>query len=452
MDFDDFSDFDNDNDFNSNDLNNNNHEIKKNKTKSFDFITLIISIIAGIIGYFISNLVFNAISDSLWSPLAIGIRFAVFFLILAVVIFVYSIINGNQNDGGKNLIVLIGVLVGVLLLGTLFEFIYELNFFDTNFIYRDPTSYVFIIDNSGSMSTNDPEALRYEAIEEIIEDKDDNFPYAVYSFSDSVVCQRAVAPKSDGLGKLHAVNSGNTHIRGTLDQLLEDYENGNINGLGDNPKFLLLSDGQANDIGMFQSLSSTLKGYVKNNITISTVGLGSVDDDLMQEIADETGGVYISVDDADDLEDAMENAITQTSDDKYKRTFFTYRNVAKLDFLYALMRIIFTAILGFIISMSMLFATGKDDDSSMIMITSIITSIIAGLLLELGINALHLSTSIISLIYMILVASVFINNTNINVNINRTEEYKGQRYQSQINHELEVKNKENDFNDKNIGF
>ncbi|MCD8029200.1 MAG: VWA domain-containing protein [Erysipelotrichaceae bacterium] len=384
--------------------------------KQFDYKTLIVSMIASIVGMIISNKVYNSLD--IWRPLAIGIRIFVFVCIVMIGVFVYSWINGNLSFSnlsiGMNAGLLAVGLIVVLLVSTLFEGIYEIDFVANT--YTEPTSYVFIIDNSGSMSTNDPDALRYTAIEDIISNKDDTFPYAIYSFNDSVTCIRELAAKSEGLDDYEPVNSGGTAIKETLQQLLSDYKDGTLTGLGDHPKFLLLSDGYATDIGIFSNVSSTLKSYAKSNIVISTVGLGETDEDLMQQIALSTGGVYIDIDGASDLESAMATAITDTSDELYKRHFFKYRHVLSLDSLYALMRIIFTTMIGLLISILSLFATGRDNDKKIVIISGMITSLIGSLLLEIGINKLGLPASIMSILYFLLVGAVCINHETIETN------------------------------------
>ena len=104
----------------------------------------------------------------------------------------------------------------------------------------------------------------------------------------------------------------------------------------------------------------------------------------------------------------MQQAMNETSDNKYARTFYTYRNVPSLDFLYAAMRIVFTAILGILISSAMLFATGKGEDDQLILLTSVITGVLAGIILEIGINLFYIPPIIIRYLYFILIALTFI--------------------------------------------
>lgn len=391
---------------------------RRHTSNQLDIPILICSLVAGLVGYLISGFVYTIIKELMWSPLAVGISFMIFAIVFIIIMVVVSLLSENlgyhiskHHDGGQITLALLAIIVLSLLLGTLFEFIYEIDMFSEQDKYLEPTSYVFIIDNSGSMGGmggNDEEGLRYSAIEQIISKKDSSFPYAVYSFGDYVNVERALAPVSSGNNEFQPEANGGTNMKLALQTVFDDYENGLKDQMGNAPKVLLLSDGYAGDIGWFSSIDKLMKSYAKNNITISTVGLGSPDDTLMQQIADATGGVYISVDDVELLEDSMANAITQNSEDRYARTLYTQRNVPKLDFVYGLMRVLFTAILGIMISCAMLFATGKGEDSELIVLSSVITGIIGGLLMELGINLLGISPAIIKILYFLLVASTYV--------------------------------------------
>ena len=388
---------------------------ERKTTSELDKVTLIISIIVGLAGCLAASLVYRLIRGDLWSPLAVGISFMVFAIVFIVVMCIVSMVNDNlsyhvskHHDGGKIALALGAVSLLALILGILFEWIYEIDFFGKPGGYQEPTSYVFLIDNSGSMETSDPDGLRYQAIPKIIETQDADFLYAVYSFNNGVKEERALAPVSAGNNEYTPVNSGGTQIRETLKVMYRDYEKELKSQLGDAPKFLLLSDGYATDIGFFSSINGILRDYAETPITISTVGLGDTDDTLMQQIADDTGGVYLSVDHVDQLEQSMQQAMEESGENKYARTLYTYRNVPGLDFLYGIMRILFTAILSIMISASMLFATGKGEDDRMILLSSAVTGILAGAVLELGINILCLPSLLIRYMYYMLTALTFV--------------------------------------------
>lgn len=388
---------------------------KRKTTSELDKATLVISVIVGGVGCLAASLVYRLIWGVLWSPLAVGISFIVFAFVFIAVMCIVSMVNDNlgyhvskYHDGGKIALALVVVILLAFILGILFEWLYEIDFFGKPQGYQEPTSYVFLIDNSGSMKTSDPNGLRYQAIQKIIEAKDADFPYAVYSFNNGIKEERTLVPVSAGNNEFEPVNSGGTQMRSALKSLYRDYEKGLKSQLGDAPKFLLLSDGYATDIGLFSSINGILRNYAKTPITISTVGLGDADDALMQQIADDTGGVYLSVDHVDQLEQSMQQAMEENGDNKYARTLYTYRNVPGLDLLYGIMRILFTAVLSVLLSASMLFATGKGEDDQLILRSSAVTGILAGAVLELGINFLYLPPLLVRYLYYILTALTFI--------------------------------------------
>ena len=386
---------------------------KVDRRVGIDTSVLAASIIAGIIGLVISGIIYGFLKEILWSSVAVGLSFAVFGLIF---ILCMSIIKAQQNSekngnyNGNEKTPLIFLIAGALFLGTLFEFIYEQNFFAQGRGYQEPTSYIFLIDNSGSMSSSDPQAIRYDAIGRIVSKQADDFPYAVYGFSNGTWVQRELAPAYEGVGELDSSPGGGTEIKGALETFYSEYENGLKDRLGDAPKVLLLSDGVATDIGIFSSIDKTLDKYSKADLPVSTVGLGSgVDEELMQRIADETGGVFVSSADIDNLEEAMQNAISKYSDDRYARTLYTHRRVPSLDILYALMRIVFMAILSTGISMSMvLVVADTQKDKDLVSFSSVITGVLAGLIIELAINLLNLPPSIIRVIFFVLTALTFV--------------------------------------------
>ena len=78
-------------------------------------------------------------------------------------------------EGGISAIMLVILFAATLLL----EFLYELGGGITTY---KPTSYIFVIDDSSSMVSNDPYNERVSAIKEIMERE--RIPYAVYKFSD----------------------------------------------------------------------------------------------------------------------------------------------------------------------------------------------------------------------------------------------------------------------------
>lgn len=364
------------------------------------FITVIVGIVAWVIGINIYSFEANIIA----MPLLIGIIFLILYLFLIVTIFAYSISTGifeeniitgsSQLSSSGFLIIIIGVLVFGL--SILFQWIYGMNY--TNEV-QQPTAFIFVIDDSGSMAENDPQQLRYNAISSVLENVDPDFPYMIYGFSNDVEIISGMIPASNGIPRITGDSTGGTSIRAALDKVIQDKISGVWDG-GTSPKVILLTDGYATDIGLFKSIHGVLKTYVKNRISISTVGLGDVDESLMNKIAKMTGGVYIDVSDASGLAEAMSSAATQYT----SRDLLSTRYTTNLNLLYAVLRIIFISILGVIIGFATAVAYGVQESSTLIVVSSAIKSVVGAILMEVCTDVMGFSDKIIWLVLWILIS------------------------------------------------
>lgn len=374
--------------------------------KSFDITLFISSLIAGLAAWLIGWILYVILIEKIPTPLLIGVEFLMLYIILTGTVMIVSYVNGSLDDvifflDGMIQIVLALVIGGILIFGisVLFQFIYGLN---SETVNVEPTSYIFVIDDSGSMESNDPENLRYKAIEEVLEDMPNDFPYMIYRFSDNVEIVRNMAPVSDGIGKISVTNSGGTRIKAALEQIYEDYGNG-VWSDSVAPKIILLTDGYAQDMGFLMPYGGTLKKFAKAHISISTVGLGQVDMKLMQRIADATNGVFLNVSDAGLFKDAMGEAAVRYSSD---RDLLSYRNMREKNWVYAFLRIVFLTILGTFVGVMMIFASTKEDDALLILISSIGKSLIGSIFMELGIQVIGIPWQVMWLVYWWLVASL----------------------------------------------
>lgn len=362
-----------------------------------------ITVIVGIVAWLIGRAMYAALINTMPRPVLIGLIFAVFFLILALVVFLISSSRGifeeNLLTGGGAGSMLLMIVVGAVVifaLGTLFQWIYGLNLKQKTV---EPTSYVFLIDDSGSMESSDPTGERYTAINQVLDGMDDSFPYMVYSFSSGNEIVKDMAPISAGVTPLSGLNEGGTEIRGVLEQVISDYKNGVWDG-GDSPRVILLTDGYATDIGLFRSINSVLKEYSGAHISVSTVGLGYVDESLLKKIADSTGGVYIDVSQASDLSAAMGEAATSYTD----RDLLSTRYVASMNGFYAFLRILFLTILGAAIGCGIALVYGYEESLPLTMIASGVTAVLGALIMELGCNAVGASDKWMWLLLWILIA------------------------------------------------
>lgn len=172
---------------------------------------------------------------------------------------------------------------------------------------------VFAIDSSGSMSSNDPNELRKDAVKSFIDtllEKDkgavvdfDSFARVVVSLTSDKQALKVAVDTIDDFGGTNIYNALNT----ALDEVLK----------GQNSKkyVILLTDGEGtwND--------SALQRAIDNEVTVYTIGLGSsIDVALLQKIANQTGGKYFHASTADELDDRFGDVADDTTGDGGKDT------------------------------------------------------------------------------------------------------------------------------------
>lgn len=363
-------------------------------TTKFNVPMFITSTLAGALSWFPCGMVYTLLKEQIARPLLIGLIFGIFVLITALAVFAVSVATGTfekdlvtGGDSGRAIGILAIILVLLMGLAALFQWLYSLR---GGVKGGDPTAYVFLIDDSGSMSTNDPDQLRYDAINDVLDEVDEDFPYMIYSFSDKVTLLREMQPVSVGAADLtYPDNGGQTAIRGVLERALSDYEDGVWKG-GRLPKVVLLSDGLPTDFTQYSDLEDTLESYSDNGIIISTVGLGDADEPLMTWIANSTGGVYVDIDDASRLGEAMSSAAVLSMQDDLLTTRVSGGN---LGVLWGFLRVLFLTVLGVAIGLTLGVAYGQLDSMQLILVSSIVKSLIGALLLELFTSAFPFHTS-----------------------------------------------------------
>ena len=352
---------------------------------------LILTILVGVVMQLVGDVIYQKFLFAIPRPLLIGLLFLLLSTVLVAVIHITSFRRGYYQDSiledilpfENQLVVLAVLLVIIFLVATLFQFLYGLGGVRKG---GAPTSYVFVIDDSGSMEANDPDQVRYHAVDEILEKHDDSFPYMVYGFASDVHLLRKMAPKSEGQETLAGKAEGGTSIKGALKRVISDYKTKKWSG-EKRPRVVLLTDGAATDMTLRSSINGVLKDYRTQGISVSTVGLGSVDTKMMERIARGTGGVFISVKDASKLTNAMSSAAVLQSE----RDLVTTRYTDHLNILYAIMRIVFLAILGLLIGLAATVAYGDEDSKGIAALTTLITSVIGALVMEIGANGLSFS-------------------------------------------------------------
>lgn len=349
------------------------------KETRFSKMFLIVSLIVSILFFIIGEVIYRTLITNVNSVVFVGVYFALFGLLLAIGLFIVAKVCDLDITSGK-LLAAGGCILLMLLLGMLFEFIYELDFSSAKPI---ADNYVFAIDNSGSMQDNDPNQERIAAIKQLLDSRGEDTEFAVYTFSEDIKCIREMSPASDGIADLAIEPNGGTPIVGVLKQIMNDMESGAL-PYNEGTQVILLTDGCATDTSFFNfSLNDTLKKYNKKKVSISTVGLGSVDENMLSDISGKTGGISVRTDNVDELSKAMASAVRVTDT---SRNLLSARARTSHNWAYALMRIVFLIILGAGLMGIKISAVDNTADLGMILISSLIGIVLGALIMEVGMS------------------------------------------------------------------
>ncbi|WP_135820078.1 vWA domain-containing protein [Halostella litorea] len=123
---------------------------------------------------------------------------------------------------------------------------------------------------------------------------------------------------SDVNGSLSGNANGGTDIGAGLYGALDEFD--------DSPRpadaervVVLLTDGK-NDGATDQKTYDAAEDAAANNVTVYTIGLGDeADEELLQDVANTTGGQYFYVEDADDLEERFDQIAGDVTEDRFRQ-------------------------------------------------------------------------------------------------------------------------------------
>lgn len=387
---------------------------KKKNPNKFNVVLLIVTLITATLSavgmYFLYHgLRYESAISPLYTPVVMGILFAAFLLVTVLVVFAVSnlgmtfradVITGRYGKGRILLYMLIGVLViAVVMAGA--EFLYEMDF-QTRTREEGVSTYVFLIDDSGTMDSNDPNDLRYRSIEAILSTKPARTQFTVYSFATNVKLVTPLQTVGDGVKVAQNPEYTLTNMKAGLAKVMEDYKQGIWSSKG-KTSLILITDGDPTDFGDISGVTSILDEMVDEEITLGIVGVIGADNDLMQEMADYTGGTFTDITDIEELDDAVRSV---SGDDGLTRDLLSEREELEMDWVYALIRVAALFVAGIIITVVAALCYGNSTSFNFILVTNIIKALVAAALMELAFLAPDL-TVVLWLASWILMGTVF---------------------------------------------
>lgn len=376
--------------------------------KKFNKSLFIACLIGGVIGWAISEIVYNAFKDNLNNIILTGIYFAImiFFIALPGIIseWVTNHLSGYAWDGKiisrTFSFLLVCTLLAFFIVGALLQFLYGLG--QTKDTKLEADDYMIIIDNSGSTSTTDPLNERFSSVVQFINNLNTSNKVMISIFSDSneIVLPLTFVDKTLSSQVADIFNNYNsfngTNIQNALIDTLQQYPISNRKAIA-----VLFSDGES-DV----DLTAIADMFNNANVNIYTIGFSMQADvgrELLKSIAFETGGVYYEINEVTDFSAAL----TEIMNNKVERDLLSYRDASeKNNILYILLRVVFIFIIGMLIGP----AFGLIFDSEEIMFSNIPIrigiSLVASIIMEVGLN-LGMKDSLIRLLMCVLMSLIY---------------------------------------------
>ncbi|MFD2446856.1 VWA domain-containing protein [Bacillus sp. CGMCC 1.16607] len=364
--------------------------------RKFSFLFFIFSILAGIVGFVSGEYLYQQYYGILPNVVLVGLYFgqlALFvglFCLLAEVL--SPVINGRSwrmEYVGLSWKVLVPATFGLLFLtGMLFQFLYSLNITTI----KPPNDIVLALDISGSMEKSDKERKSLEAAKQLMMDMDQSHRAAVITFNNDASITQPMFKISQKSELTNAVNgidqlepSGGTDIGKALDTAMEHMKENKK--LGRKPTVILFSDGYSDF-----DVASTLASYKRENITVNTIGMSRFDLEgasLLRKIARETDGYFYDIKNADELKAVFKEIYIGNQD----RLLISDRQGMFKDSLYlATLRVLFITIIGALMGLALGMIFDNRYLAKSYAIGGIVSGLIAGFILELGLeNAPFLS-------------------------------------------------------------
>lgn len=366
----------------------------QNGNGGFDYVSLIISLIGGVVCFIIGNIAYtNLMFSGLWRPLVVGI----FFLIVAAVLFLVAklcaLIGGYSKASGKDNLKALIMAVAIFAAGTLFELIYEQELTISRTEQAAPgnfSSYVFLMDTTASMGGNDPGSESERAIAEVMKNEE-GIKYCVYTFEEDAHLYHGMMDANQAADQIYSFTySGGTDIIKSLNTVFDDIAKGTI-AAGNRPLIILATDGEDNG-----DLNRVLSKADNVNATICVIGFGDADESFVKSLAEGSGGAFKMIDDASRLTSSLQGVVDDAKKEivattaGFQRDLLNTRIRAGLDWVLAIERLLFLILLGLMFLLLKSFQIRSGGTSSKTLIPNIVVIAIGALGIELGMNMLGL--------------------------------------------------------------
>ncbi len=170
---------------------------------------------------------------------------------------------------------------------------------------RKPVRLTFLVDVSGSMSSQDKLGLAKRSLHLLVDglDAEDSVALGTYAGATQMVLNPTSARNKDAIhAAIESLSSGGgTAMSSGIDMAYQMAQKAYVPGAEN--RVVVLSDGDAN-IGpsSHQQILTQIQGYAKQGISLTTVGfgMGNYQDTMMEQLANDGDGNYFYIDGMDE--------------------------------------------------------------------------------------------------------------------------------------------------------
>ncbi|WP_434749075.1 vWA domain-containing protein [Paenibacillus amylolyticus] len=379
--------------------------------RKINLLLVLFSLIGGAVGFAAGEIMLHQWLGEMPRLLLMGLYFGVLALSVGLFCLLAEMISPRLNGASWKLrylslswkLLVPATLALLLVVGLGLQLLYQINPGGA----KQVKDIVLMIDNSGSMNDTDPNNGRFEAAKTLINQMESDKQVAVITFNDQpqllqpFIAVDSEAAKNEVNSKINGIvtTSGGTNFDTVLQEgmkLIEgkqDPKRGTV--------VILLSDGFSD-----ADISGILPQYVQEQVAIHTVGLSLVDPsgtDLLKSIAQQTGGMYYDVPDAGGLNVAFQQ-IYDTIDE---RTLVTERTGAMEHSMYlAIFRVVALLFIGVALGVSLGIVFDNRHLALSFGVGGAVSGLLAGLLLEWGLNGSNAGDAFVRLGAMLILSGV----------------------------------------------
>ncbi|MCR8845022.1 VWA domain-containing protein [Paenibacillus sp. SC116] len=379
--------------------------------RKLNLMLVLFSLIGGGVGFILGEVLLYQLSGEVPNAVLVGLYFGVLALCIGLGALIAELMSPRLNGaswrqryaGASWKYIAPATLVLLFVVGLALQFVYGLQLGGA----KKVKDIVLVIDNSGSMNRTDPNNDRNEAAKRMIAQMDADKRVAIVEFNDqAAVLQPFIqvkdqAAKDSVYAKLDAqkTTDGGTDIARALDEAMQHIKEQADSMRG--TMVVLLSDGVSE-----MNLDAATSEYAAQHIAVNTIGLSLFEkagSNLLQQIAERTGGQYYDVSEANQLSFVFQDIYEKIDN----RTLITERTGPTADnTYYSILRVVAIVLIGAAIGLALGLMFDNRYLARSFAIGGAVAGLLAGLVLEAGLTGIIVLDSVVRLIADLVLAGI----------------------------------------------